>query len=156
MHLHLADEAATLELGQSLAQHCPAQQFTLHLEGDLGAGKTTLTRGLLRALGHQGKVKSPTYTLVEHYSLSSRPVFHFDLYRLTDPEELDYLGLDDYLSNNSLCIIEWASQGGDFLPKPDMMITLSYENQSRHAQIKAISEAGQLMCDEIAENYTGC
>lgn len=148
----LADEAATLELGRQLAQHCPSEQFTIHLEGDLGAGKTTLTRGLLRALGHEGNVKSPTYTLVEHYNLSTRPVFHFDLYRLTDPEELDYLGLDDYLSNNALCIMEWASQGGDYLPKPDLMITLSYHEQARYAKIDAISPEGEQLSKQI--NFT--
>ncbi len=149
MRVYLADEAATLELGRQLAQHCPPEQFTIHLEGDLGAGKTTLTRGLLKALGHQGNVKSPTYTLVEHYSLSTRPVFHFDLYRLTDPEELDYLGLDDYLSNNALCILEWASQGGDYLPSPDMTITLSYHKQARYAEIKTFSGQGEQLSKQI-------
>lgn len=145
MLAYLADEAATLDLGKQIAQHCPQEQFTIHLEGELGAGKTTLTRGLLHALGHKGNVKSPTYTLVEHYSLSTRQVFHFDLYRLADPEELDYLGLDDYLSHQSLCIIEWASQGGDYLPKPDLILTLSYQNQSRHVVIDAISDQAKTL-----------
>jgi tRNA threonylcarbamoyladenosine biosynthesis protein TsaE len=149
MHVYLADETATLNLGQQIAQHCPAKQFTIHLEGDLGAGKTTLTRGLLQALGHKGNVKSPTYTLVEHYTLANRAIFHFDLYRLTDPEELDYLGLDDYLSNDSLCIIEWASQGHDLLPEPDMIITLSYQNHSRNAELQAHSSEAQRLCQNI-------
>jgi len=136
-------------LGEQIAQHCPSQQFTIHLEGDLGAGKTTLTRGLLHNLGHNGNVKSPTYTLVEHYSLNDRSIFHFDLYRLTDPEELDYLGLDDYLSNNSLCIIEWASQGESFLPKPDLIITLSYIEHSRNAELTALSPHAKTLCDMI-------
>lgn len=149
MKLHLKNESDTLKLGEHIAQHCPHQQFTIHLEGDLGAGKTTLTRGLLHQLGHNGNVKSPTYTLVEQYHLSNRSVFHFDLYRLTDPEELDYLGLDDYLSNNSLCIIEWASQGGNFLPEPDLIITLSYHNHSRNAELTPLSEAAGVICNSI-------
>ncbi|MDB2705495.1 tRNA (adenosine(37)-N6)-threonylcarbamoyltransferase complex ATPase subunit type 1 TsaE [Pseudomonadota bacterium] len=149
MLAYLPDEAATLDLGKQIAQYCPQTQFTIHLEGELGAGKTTLTRGLLRALGHKGNVKSPTYTLVEHYSLSTRPVFHFDLYRLIDPEELDYLGLDDYLSNNSLCLIEWASQGGDYLPKPDLIITLTYHKQSRHIKIEPVSTQARIVYDKL-------
>jgi len=149
MLISLADEAATLKLGEQLAQHCPLHQFVIHLEGELGAGKTTLTRGLLHKLGHQGNVKSPTYTLVEHYQLTNRPIFHFDLYRLTDPEELDYLGLDDYLSENSLCLIEWASQGKDYLPKPDLIITLSYQNHSRNAELKALSPQAEIVREKI-------
>lgn len=151
MKLHLKNESDTLKLGEHIAQHCPHQQFTIHLEGDLGAGKTTLTRGLLQQLGHKGNVKSPTYTLVEQYTLSERSVFHFDLYRLIDPEELDYLGLDDYLSNNSLCIIEWASQGGELLPKPDLIITLNYKNHSRDAELKPLSPPAVKICDAIQQ-----
>jgi len=154
MKLYLENETDTLKLGEHIAQQCPAQQFTIHLEGDLGAGKTTLTRGLLKKLGHKGNVKSPTYTLVEQYTLASRSVFHFDLYRLTDPEELDYLGLDDYLSNQSLCIIEWASQGGNFLPKPDLIITLSYHNHSRYAELSALSPPAKIICDSIQHSFS--
>jgi tRNA threonylcarbamoyladenosine biosynthesis protein TsaE len=139
---YLADTAKTIKLGQEISKYCPNKQFIIHLEGDLGAGKTTLVRSLLHQLGHQGNVKSPTYTLVERYDLTDKTVFHFDLYRLTDPEELDYLGLDDYLSNNSLCLIEWAQQGGDFLPKPDLLITLSYQDDGRYVIISAHSSAG--------------
>ena len=154
MNIFLKDEAETLHLGALIAQYCPQQQFTIHLEGDLGAGKTTLTRGLLRKMGHKGNVKSPTYTLVEHYELSDlsgtrRPVFHFDLYRLSDPEELDYLGLDDYLSQNSLCLIEWASQGESYLPQADLILTLSYEGHARIAQLDAHSPAAKQLCLQI-------
>lgn len=149
MDIFLADESATIKLGEQLAQLCPSQQFSIHLEGDLGAGKTTLSRGLLRALGHKGNVKSPTYTLVERYDLANRTVYHFDLYRLTDPEELDYLGLDDYFSNNSLCLIEWATQGGDFIPKADLVINLSYENHARTANIHANTNLGEQVLQKL-------
>jgi tRNA threonylcarbamoyladenosine biosynthesis protein TsaE len=145
----LVNEAATLELGRRLAALCPDHLFTIHLEGELGAGKTTLTRGILQALGHQGKVKSPTYTLVERYELDNRTIYHFDLYRVADPEELDYLGLDDYLSNRSLCIIEWAKQGQGYLPTPDLIINLSYDNDSRQVAISAKSEAGEKLISEL-------
>jgi len=154
MLIYLADEAATLKLGAQLAKYCPPNQFTIHLEGELGAGKTTLTRGLLHELGHKGNVKSPTYTLVEHYQLTHRSVFHFDLYRLTDPEELDYLGLDDYLSDNSLCLIEWASQGKNYLPEPDLIITLSYQNYSRNAELKALSPQAKIVREKIENIFS--
>lgn len=158
MHLFLNDEAETLRLGALIAQYCPQQQFTLHLEGDLGAGKTTLTRGLLREMGHTGNVKSPTYTLVEQYALLdqsglTRPIYHFDLYRLTDPEELDYLGLDDYLNHNSLCVIEWASQGSSYLPQADLILTLSYSNHARTVQLDAFSPAAKQLCQQIETYY---
>jgi len=159
MELFLKDEIETLQFGSLIAQYCPEQQFTLHLEGDLGAGKTTLTRGLLRHLGHQGHVKSPTYTLVEHYSLPTvsggeRPVFHFDLYRLTDPEELDYLGFDDYLGSHSLCIIEWASQGGSYLPDADLTLTLRYQAHSRVIQLDPASPSAEKLCQQIQLYYS--
>ena len=149
LELFLENETETLKLGKQLARLCPPDQFTIHLEGDLGAGKTTLSRGLLRELGHQGNVKSPTYTLVERYDLANRTVFHFDLYRLTDPEELEYLGLDDYLSNNSLCLIEWAQQGGDFLPAPDLLISLLYKDDGRQLTISSLSIAGEKLLTNL-------
>lgn len=142
MLIELKNEAATLQLGQLMAACCPADLFTIYLKGYLGAGKTTFSRGLLQQLGHTGNVKSPTYTLVEQYHIGGRPIYHFDLYRLSDPEELTYLGLDDYLSPNALCLIEWPEQAHGFLPEPDLMITLSYKEQGRQADITAISEQG--------------
>ncbi|PHS24332.1 MAG: tRNA (adenosine(37)-N6)-threonylcarbamoyltransferase complex ATPase subunit type 1 TsaE [Methylophaga sp.] len=148
-NIYLADEAATLNLGARIAKLCPPQQFTIHLEGELGAGKTTLCRGLLRELGHQGNVKSPTYTLVEQYDFSDRSVFHFDLYRLVDPEELDYIGLDDYMNSNSLCLIEWPQQGGNYLPRPDIIIKLQYDESCRQASILSCSDAGTLLSAKL-------
>lgn len=149
MELFLADEHATLKLGKQLAQLCPPTQFTLFLEGELGAGKTTFSRGLLHALGHQGNVKSPTYTLVERYDLTTRTVFHFDLYRLIDPEELDYLGLDDYFNNGSLCLIEWAMQGSEYLPKPDLILEIKYQDHARIAKIHAPSMQGKAVLEQL-------
>tara|TARA_R110002050_G_scaffold268113_1_gene410004 strand:+ start:57846 stop:58301 length:456 start_codon:yes stop_codon:yes gene_type:complete len=149
MQIHLNNETATLELGQHIAKQCPSHHFVIHLEGDLGAGKTTFSRGFLRALGHQGNVKSPTYTLVERYDVAGRVVFHFDLYRLSDPEELDYLGLDDYFSDNALCLLEWAKQGGELLPKPDLLITFTYHQHARNADLLALSPAGLTLCKNL-------
>jgi len=149
MQIHLNNEAATLELGKRIANLCPSQLFVIHLEGELGAGKTTFSRGFLRALGHRGNVKSPTYTLVERYDVAERAVFHFDLYRLSDPEELDYLGLDDYFSNNALCLLEWAKQGGELLPQPDLIITFTYQQHARNADILALSPAGINLCESL-------
>jgi tRNA threonylcarbamoyladenosine biosynthesis protein TsaE len=145
----LADEQATLALGAELAAACPAELCVIHLEGELGAGKTTLTRGFLQALGHQGKVKSPTYTLVEHYELAQRAIFHFDLYRLSDPGELEFLGLDDYLRDQAVCLIEWAQRGSEYLPEPDLLIQLSYQNHARKAQISARSQRGEEICAKL-------
>ncbi|PCH62648.1 MAG: tRNA (adenosine(37)-N6)-threonylcarbamoyltransferase complex ATPase subunit type 1 TsaE [Gammaproteobacteria bacterium] len=149
MDIFLGDEQATLALGKQLAQLCPPTQFTIYLEGELGAGKTTFSRGLLHALGHQGNVKSPTYTLVERYDLSARTVFHFDLYRVVDPEELTYLGLDDYFSNSSLCLVEWATQGSEYLPKPDLVLEIKYQDHARIADFTAHSLAGKKVCEQL-------
>ena len=149
MNLLLANEQATLNLGQRLAERCPEHAFTIHLEGNLGAGKTTLTRGFLTAFGHKGHVKSPTYTLVEPYEFNARPVFHFDLYRLADPEELDYLGLDDYLTGSAICLIEWPLQAGNMLPEPDLLINLSYIDKAREAKLNAMTPAGKSMLSAV-------
>lgn len=138
---HLADEAATLAFGARLAREL-APGLTFYLEGDLGAGKTTLVRGLLRALGHSGRVKSPTYTLAEIYSLPAFDLYHFDLYRLHDPREWLDAGFRDISGGLAVSLIEWPEKAAGWLPSPDVVIRLRIEDDSRDAECEATSPRG--------------
>jgi len=124
---------------------------TIYLHGDLGAGKTTLARGLMRGYGYDGAVKSPTYTLVEPYEFSRYNIYHFDLYRLSIPDEVEFLGVSDYFESQNLCLIEWPENGGSELPKADLLISLVIENQGRRLSWQANSERGQEIAERLLE-----
>ncbi len=130
MPIYLNDTEATEQFGASLYKILPAK-CVVFLQGDLGAGKTTLVRGFLRASGYNGTVKSPTYNIVEEYAIAQQAVFHFDLYRLSSPEELEWIGINDYFAQQSICFIEWPDLGLGFLPEPDIIIALSQQEQGR-------------------------
>ena len=137
----MPDEAATLRLGEVLAAGT-GHGLVLHLKGELGSGKTTLARGLIRALGHAGPVKSPTYTLVEPYGDLRLNLYHFDFYRFKDRSEWLSSGFREYFGPESLCIVEWPERAGDLLAPPDLEIHLRYEDQARIASPTAYTPAG--------------
>lgn len=127
-----------LAFGAALAGNLPPDEgCVITLQGDLGAGKTTLVRGLLQALGHTGVVKSPTYTLVEPYYLQGRDIYHFDLYRLGAADELEYIGFRDYFSPPAVCLLEWPERGENHVPAADIRLIISITNEAR--EIKIIS-----------------
>jgi tRNA threonylcarbamoyladenosine biosynthesis protein TsaE len=132
LHLLLQDTTATEHLGAALARAVmPVQSGVLYLHGELGAGKTTCVRGLLRTLGVEAAIRSPTYTLVEAYELAAFACVHVDLYRLRGPVEVDELGLRDYLDGDCLLLVEWPERGGAVLPSADLELTLSYHDDAR-------------------------
>ncbi|WP_280547853.1 MULTISPECIES: tRNA (adenosine(37)-N6)-threonylcarbamoyltransferase complex ATPase subunit type 1 TsaE [unclassified Halomonas] len=154
MQLRLDDEDRQVAFGECLGRALGGQG-RVHLTGELGAGKTTLTRGILRACGHRGAVKSPTYTLVEPYELDSVRVYHFDLYRLGDPEELEFIGGRDLLAEDALCVIEWPERGEGWLPAPDLEVILRLAGSGREATLAARSEYGRAVLERLAA-LAGC
>lgn len=146
----LRDEAAMVAFGEQLGARCRTRQsLTMFFRGDLGMGKTTLCRGILRAFGHRGAVKSPTYTLVEPYEWPDRRVYHFDLYRLGDPEELEYMGIRDYFAENSLCLVEWPEKGAGFLPEPDLVVSIEPGSVGRAVSVEPQTAAGEAVVDGL-------
>jgi tRNA threonylcarbamoyladenosine biosynthesis protein TsaE len=138
------DEAAMVALGARLAAVCEPGTV-VYLQGELGMGKTTLSRGFIQAMGHSGAVKSPTYTLVEPYDLADIKVFHFDLYRLGDPEELEFIGIRDYFGDFSVCLVEWPERGLGALPPADLVINIDREGQGRRIELGAATVQGKAM-----------
>lgn len=143
--LYAEDEDAMLALGARLAALTEGLGV-IYLHGDLGAGKTTLSRGIVRGFGHVGAVKSPTFTLVEPYELGDKRIFHFDLYRLADPDELEFLGIRDYFDGASLCLVEWPQRGAGVLPKADLTITISPQDAGRALLLQPHSARAEAWC----------
>ncbi|MDP5208163.1 tRNA (adenosine(37)-N6)-threonylcarbamoyltransferase complex ATPase subunit type 1 TsaE [Microbulbifer sp. 2205BS26-8] len=145
--VYLGNEAGTVAGGEALGRACLAsglqQGLTLYLNGQLGAGKTTFCRGVLRAFGHNGAVKSPTYTLVEPYELGAQRIYHFDLYRLGDAEELEFMGVRDYFVAHSLTLVEWPARGAGVLPEPDLQVELGVQEHGRLLYLSAHSKKGE-------------
>jgi len=138
-------EAAMVAFGQRLGRALTCGM--VFLEGNLGAGKTTLCRGILRSRGYEGAVKSPTYTLVEPYQLATGNLYHFDLYRLNDPEELEFMGIRDYFDRDNLCVVEWPEKGEGFLPRPDVFIAIEVAGAGRKLTIMAFTPSGEAVLD---------
>jgi tRNA threonylcarbamoyladenosine biosynthesis protein TsaE len=148
----LANEKATLDFGREISKYCE-ELSVIFLEGDLGAGKTTLVRGLLKGLHYDGFVRSPTYTLVEPYlHTHKKPVYHFDLYRIHDPEELEYIGLRDYLTPKNLCVFEWPEHGIGELPDPDLIVRLDTDGEGRVAQLDAKTDYGKFVLSQLEKH----
>jgi tRNA threonylcarbamoyladenosine biosynthesis protein TsaE len=145
----LPDEEASLAFGGKLAAACDAEAAVIFLYGDLGAGKTTLARGFLQRLGYPGKVKSPTYTLVEPYEIGAQKIFHFDLYRIQDPHELEFIGLADYFSLNALCLVEWPQNGLQALPIADVSCYIMSYSTGRQIRLEASTPHGQNILERL-------
>jgi tRNA threonylcarbamoyladenosine biosynthesis protein TsaE len=142
LEIAAADEEAMVACGARLAAVAEAS-LVIFLEGDLGMGKTTFSRGFIRALGHRGAVKSPTYTLVEPYELGKRQVYHFDLYRLGDAEELEFMGIRDYFTGEAICLVEWPERGIGALPPADIRIKIEREGTGRRLLLCANTILGK-------------
>ena len=148
LQAHLADEKDTETLGSALAAVL-SPGLQIWLEGNLGMGKTTLTRGVLRGLGHEGKVKSPTYTLIEPYVVSRLDLYHFDFYRFNSPEEYLDAGLDEYFADQGVCIVEWPQKALPHLPSPDLEIQLEVRDGGRFVEIYGHTDAGRTCVTEL-------
>jgi tRNA threonylcarbamoyladenosine biosynthesis protein TsaE len=152
--LTLADETATLLLGAQFAQILRLG-LVIFLSGDLGAGKTTLARGILRGLGYQGKVKSPTYNLVELYKISKLYLYHFDFYRFEEPTEWEDAGFREYFNADSICLVEWPVKANGLLPQADLTFLFHLSDPGRTVEISAGTEAGR-MCINHWRTLRGC
>jgi len=148
--MHLDDEAATAAFGARLARVI-APGLSLYLHGDLGSGKTTLVRGLLRGLGYQGRVKSPTYTLVELYTISRLNLYHFDFYRFHEPREWRDAGLDEYFNDATVCLVEWPEKAAGPLPAADVDISFEFAGDGRDLSLRAGTESGKACLNRLMQ-----
>jgi tRNA threonylcarbamoyladenosine biosynthesis protein TsaE len=148
LEIDLPDPDSQLGFGERLGRLLPAR-LVVYLEGELGSGKTTLVRGILRGLGHHGSVRSPTYTLIEPYELPEARVYHLDLYRLSDPEELEYLGLRDLSGEEAILLVEWPERGAGSLPPADLTIHIRYQTQGRCLTLDAVTQEGRALVRSI-------
>ncbi|MBV9575734.1 MAG: tRNA (adenosine(37)-N6)-threonylcarbamoyltransferase complex ATPase subunit type 1 TsaE [Gammaproteobacteria bacterium] len=149
MTYHFHTETDLLHFAEKLATITPAGTV-IFLYGSLGAGKTTFARGFLRGLGYEGKVKSPTYTLVEPYDVADKQIFHFDLYRLKSANELEEIGIQDYFSASAICLIEWPDNGMPLLPKPDLACYIVFTTSGRELRLEACTEQGKKILQQLA------
>jgi tRNA threonylcarbamoyladenosine biosynthesis protein TsaE len=149
MRVQLIGERAQDRFGRRIAG-CLRPPCIIYLDGDLGTGKTTLVRGVLRGLGHSGSVRSPTYTLLEPYEFNGMRLYHLDLYRLSDPEELEFLGLRDLLGAESVLFVEWPERGTGVLPSADLEICLDYRTKGRSLELRARGPAGEQLIEALA------
>lgn len=150
--LEIEGETAQEGLGRDLARLIEPP-CTIHLQGDLGTGKTTLVRGFLRGLGYQGNVKSPTYTLLEPYELDGRNCYHFDLYRLADPGELEYLGVQDLLDQQAILLVEWPERASGALPPPDITVQLKHQGNARILHFDALTNKGKSVLTRLESTH---
>ena len=144
----IKNETAMQTLGSELAKLCPGDTI-IHIKGELGVGKTTFARGFIQSTGHQGAVKSPTYTLVESYPFNNLTIHHFDLYRLSDAEELEFMGIRDYFTQQTIVLIEWPDKGGKLLPAPGLTINIDYKILEREVTLIPHTEATKNIIKKI-------
>lgn len=152
LDLALPEERATEALARDLAAVLPVA-LTVYLQGDLGAGKTTFVRAVLRALGHSGAVNSPTYTLVEPYEIDGRRIAHMDLYRLADPEELEFIGIRDLAEPPVVLFIEWPERGRGMLPEPSLLVDLAHEGAGRRARLRALDDSARTLLEKLGKKW---